>query len=262
MRPSARRFAVLLLWQFATCIVGLPFYFAIAVLTLDQTWPSRLTATGMILALLVAIFVFRNPLTAFIDKAALAAPDGAPARRASGLRLDRHLELYLLGCLLVIPMALHLSRDWIEVSGVGAGLLAYLICWHLCLVFPAMLWARAKSTEPLPPKHSSDGIAELAVLAVAPPGEGDGPITVTVRVDRTLSLRAVVAAVLRRQVLPTISGGKRQWTIMIEGVPVAVVTQTWEHPRWWPPVDWIGDPEEPFPADDTLRMRIEQGTPA
>ncbi|MBO3735563.1 hypothetical protein [Glycomyces niveus] len=50
---------------------------------------------------------------------------------------------------------------------------AYLICWHLCLVFPAMLWARAKSTEPLPPKYSSDGIAELAVLAVAPPGEGD-----------------------------------------------------------------------------------------
>ncbi|MBO3735562.1 hypothetical protein [Glycomyces niveus] len=84
----------------------------------------------------------------------------------------------------------------------------------------------------------------------------------TVRVDRTLSLRAVVAAVLRRQVLPTISGGKRQWSIMIECVPVAVVTQTWEHPRWWPPVDWIGDPEEPFPADDTLRMRIEQGTSA
>jgi hypothetical protein len=41
---------------------------------------------------------------------------------------------------------------------------------------------------------------------------------------------------------------------------VAVVTQTWEHPHWWPPIEWTADPEEPFPAGGVLQAR--PGAPA
>lgn len=97
MTRVIRRIGPLVLWQYVNCVVGIPLYFGMALLTLERTWPSRLLVSGVLLALLAAIVVFRNPLFALIDRVALVDPDGASPRRARVLRLERHADVFLLG---------------------------------------------------------------------------------------------------------------------------------------------------------------------
>lgn len=85
-----------------------------------------------------------------------------------------------------------------------------------------------------------DGIEQFGFRVVA-----DGPAT----------MRSVVAALAGSQLLPGLSGGNRTWSVSIDERPVAAVTQTWEHPRWWPPIDRSADPDEPFPEGGVLRTR-------
>jgi hypothetical protein len=247
MSRVIRRIGPLMFWQFVMCTAGLPFYFVTAWLTLKNTWPDRLLASAMILAIMAAIAVFRYPILAFIDRVALVEPDGEPPRNARALRLWRHTDVYLFGCLMCVVIALHASRDMVASSGVIVGLLAYLIAWHLCLFLPILLWVRSRDAEQLPPKRGTTA-AGIAEFWIVPPGEDDedGLVIVAVNVDGIRSLEEVVVAVLGRQVLPALNGGKRRWSVVVDGVSVGELTQSWQHPRWWPPIDWNASPSALF----------------
>lgn len=64
--------------------------------------------------------------------------------------------------------------------------------------------------------------------------------------ERGLTLAAAVDAVTRLQFLPALRGGSRSWTASVDGRPVGELTQRWEHPVHWPPVEFHSDPEAPF----------------
>ena len=147
-------------------------------------------------------------------------------------------------------MAIFLSLTMAESAGMANGLLAYLIGWHIALVIPLAVWAKNRDAEQAPPKRGTKvpGIAELWVV---PPDEDDqdGPITVAVRTDGIRSLEEVVVAVLSSRVLPSLKGGEERWSIVVDGVTVGELTQTWHHPRFWPPIDWNTSPSSPFKGD-------------
>jgi hypothetical protein len=251
MSRVIRRIGPWALWLYAICAIGLPLYFAIAQLILENTWPSQLLASGLILAPLAAVIIFRNPLSALIDNVALVEPDGSTPRRWRGLRLERHANVFLLGSLATISLALHVSRSIVESSGLAIGLLAYMLAWHGTLLLPLTLWAKHRDAErPLPPKRgtTAPGIAELWIVPPDEEGEEgeDGPIAMAVRTEGIRSLEEVVVAVLGRPVLPAIEGGERRWSIVVDDAPVGELIQSWQHPRWWPPIEWSVSPSSPF----------------
>lgn len=248
MSGMLRRIGPFVLWQYAVCLAILPVYFPIALLALENTWPRWLLSRGAIAALVIAVLLWRNPIARLIDSVALLEPEGETRRGMRPLRVERHFGVFLNVCLGSGLLAIFQSLTMVESAGMANGLLAYLIAWHGFLVIPAVLWARNREAErPLPPKRgtTAPGIAELWVVPPDEDGE-DAPVTVAVKVEGIRSLEEVVVAVLGRQVLPAIIGGKRRWSIVVDGVPVGELTQSWQHPRWWPPIEWDVSPPALF----------------
>jgi hypothetical protein len=248
MRRAIRRIGPLVLWQYIVCLAILPLYFPIALLALEDTWPRWLLSRGAIVALGIAVLVWLNPMRGFIDRAALVEPEGETPRKMRAFRVERHFDVFLATCLVSGLLALLQSLSTVESWGLTHGLLTYLIVWHFMLVIPLMLWARNRDAErPLPPKRGTiaPGIAEYWIVS---PDEDDesGQITIAVKVEGIRSLEEVVVAVLGRRVLPAIDGGKRRWSIVVDDAPVAELTQSWQHPRWWPPIDWDASPSALF----------------
>jgi hypothetical protein len=262
MRTAIRRFGLVMLWQYAVCIAVLPVYFLAALLAVANTMPRWFLAVGVILALLLTIGAFRDRIYQFIDKAVLVEPDGEPRRRMRALRVDRQFDVFLATCLLSGLMTIAQTLRVVESSGIVSGLFAYLITWHVMLIFPLMLWARSKGAEQLPPPRGipASGIAELWIV---PPDDDDdeegGPITVAVKVDGIRSLEEVLVAVLQNQVLPALDGGQRQWLVVVDGTPVGDLTQTWHHPRWWRPIEWTTSPSSLFKGERVTFRPVGSG---
>ncbi|MDA1363040.1 hypothetical protein O1R50_25735 [Glycomyces luteolus] len=263
MNRVIRRVGPLVLWQYAVCLAILPLYFPIALLALENTWPRWLLSRGVIVALVIAFFVWRNPVIGFIDRAALLEPEGEAPRRMRAFRVERHFGVFLTTCLMSGLLSLLQSLSMIESWGMAHGLLTYLITWHFMLILPLMLWARNRDAERrLPPERgtTAPGVAELWILPPEEDGE-DGLVTVAVKVDGIRSLEEVVVAVLGRQVLPEINVGKRRWSIVVVGVSVGELTQTWQHPRWWPPIEWNASPSSLFRGQRIALRPIDSGSP-
>jgi hypothetical protein len=261
MRSVIRRFGPLVLWQYVVCVTLVTLYVPIALLALENTWPRWLLSRGAVVALAgLSIFVLRDPIFRLIDRAALVEPDGAPPRKMRMLRVERQFDVFLAACLVSGLLAIFQSLSMVESAGMLNGLLAYLLAWHFMLLLPLMFWARSRDAKQLPPSRGipASGITELWIL---PPDEDeeDGPITVAVRVDGIRSLEEVVVAVIQSQVLPGIDGGRRQWSVVVDGTPVGDLTQSWHHPRWWPPVDWIASPSSLFKGERVTFRPVGSG---
>ncbi|MBO3735561.1 hypothetical protein [Glycomyces niveus] len=78
-----------------------------------------------------------------------------------------------------------------------------------------------------------------------------------VRTEGIRSLEEVVVAVLGRPALPAITGGKRRWSIVVDGAAVGELTQSWQHPRWWPPIDWSASPSSLFKGDRVVFRLVD-----
>lgn len=249
-----------MLWQYAVCIAVLPLYFLFALLALENTWPGWLLAMGLIVASMLAILAFRDRIAQFIDKAVLVEPDGESPRRMRALRVERQHGIFLTTCLVSGQMAIIQTQRVVESSGILNGFFVYLIFWHVMLILPLMLWARTRDAEQLPPPRGipASGIAELWIV---PPDEDeeDGPITVAVKVDGIRSLEEVVVAVLQTQVLPTIDGGWRKWSVVVDGTPVCDLTQSWHHPKWWRPIEWSTSPSSLFRGERVTFRPVGSG---
>jgi hypothetical protein len=244
-------------WQYAVCLVILPLYFPIAMLVSDEdTWPGWLLPRGVIAVLFVAVIVWRHPLLDLIDRAALIEPEGEPRRNMRALRVKRHFHVFLYACLASGLLAVFQSLSMVESAGRANGLLAYLLGWHAFLVLTLMAWAKNRGAErPLPPKRAA-APPDLAELWVVPPDK-EGPVTVAVKTEGIRSLEEVVVAVLGRPVLPAADGGRRRWSIEVDGAPVGELTQSWHHPRWWPPIEWSVSPSSPFKGGRVTFRRLD-----
>lgn len=261
MRTVIRRFGPLVLWQYVVCVALMTLYVPIALLALENTWPRWLLSRGAVVAVAgLAIFVLRDPIFRLIDWAALVEPDGEPPRRMRVLRVERQFGVFLAVCLVSGLLAILQSLNMVETAGMLNGFLAYLIGWHFTLLLPVMLWARSRDAEQLPPSRGilASGIAELWIV---PPDEDEegGPITVAVRVEGIRSLEEVVVAVLGCQVLPALDGGRRQWSVVVDGTPVGDLIQTWHHPRWWPPIEWTTSPSSLFKGERVIFRPVGSG---
>jgi hypothetical protein len=258
MSRAIRRIGPLVFWQYVVCLALLPLYFLLA-LTVEDTWPGWLGSRGIIAALGVAVFVWLRPIARFIDRVALQETEGEPPRKMRVLRVERHFQVFLLICMVSGLLALLQSLSMVEAAGMASGLLAYLLGWHIMLILPLMMWVKDRATErPLPPKRGdmAPGISEFWIV---PPDEedADGPITVVVRTEGIRSLEEVVVAVLGRPALPAITGGKRRWSIVVDGAAVGELTQSWQDPRWWPPIDWSMSPSSLFKGDRVVFRLVD-----
>jgi hypothetical protein len=249
MTRVIHRIGPLVLWQYAVCLALLPLYFPIAWLASENTWSGWLPR-GVIVALIVAVLLWRHPIAGLIDRAALIEPEGEVRRSMRALRVERHFGIFLNVCMVSGLFALFQSLSMVEAAGMANGLLAYLLGWHILLVLPLMLWAKSRDAErPLPPKRdTTPGLAELWIVPPDEDGEED-LITVAVKTDGIRSLEEVVVAVLGREVLPAVDGGRRRWSIVVDGAPVGELVQSWHHPRWWPPIEWNASPSTLFKGD-------------
>lgn len=246
MSRVIRRIGPLALWQYAVCLAVLPFYFPIAWLVEPDTWSGWLLPRGVIVLLLGAVLLWRRPIADFIDKVALLEPEGEAPRNIRAFRVERHFHVFMVSCIVSGLLAILQSLSMVESAGMAYGLLAYLLGWHLCLFIPLMMWARSRSAD-RPPPAKRGTTPEIADMWIVPPDEDDDPsITVAVKVDGIRNVGEVVAAVLGREVLPPATHGDQRWSVVVGGAAVGELTQTWHHPHWWPPIEWIVSPSSQF----------------
>lgn len=258
MNRVIRRIGPLVLWQYVICVAMAPLYFLTAS-TVDDTWPGWLLPRGVIVSLVIAVVVWRDQIFGLLDKFVLLGPEGRAPRKTGALRVERHFGVFLVVCLASGLLAIFQSLSMVESAGMVNGFLAYLLAWHGFLVIPLAVWARNRDAErPLPPKRGTmpPGIAEFWIVPPDDEVEG-GPVTVAVKVDGIRSVEAVVVAVLGRQVLPPVAGGKRRWSITVDGVAVGEVTQSWHHPRWWPPIEWRVSPSSLFKGERVVFQPVD-----
>jgi hypothetical protein len=126
MTRVIHRIGPLVLWQYAVCLALLPLYFPIAWLASENTWSGWLPR-GVIVALIVAVLLWRHPIAGLIDRAALIEPEGEVRRSMRALRVERHFGIFLNVCLVSGLFALFQSLSMVEAAGMANGLLAYLL---------------------------------------------------------------------------------------------------------------------------------------
>jgi hypothetical protein len=255
MRHALRRFGPVLLWQLGTLLLWLGALAIGARMPLAESPPLSL---GPFLGLILLIAV-----TGFLQAASgsLLARSWHGRPPAIAAEFDR-----LTGFLMTsIPVA---ACSMMETSAREGFFYAASMFTVLFILFVAGAWI-AWSWGYLRPKSDDEpgdvprGVEAGGLRFIAEPdGDGSDQLGFRVVADDSATMRSVLAAFAGAQLLPHLSGGNRTWLVSIDERPVAVMTQTWEHPRWWPPIEWSADPDESFPADATLRMRLEQATPA
>lgn len=257
MRHSVRRFGPVLLWQLSTLMLWLAAFAIAAPLrqSLDRMLPQPL---GVLLVLLLVIGVpafLQEFLRGLLARSWNGRP---PAIAADFTRLTGTL----------MPAIPVVASSTINTSFRAGFLYAASIFTILFIAFAACTWAAwawgylrpadGEETRELPRGVEAAGLRFIA------DGVGDGADERGFRViaDDPATMRSVVAAFIGAQLLPGLPGGSRNWSVSVGERPIAVGTQTWEHPRWWPPIEWSADPDEPFPEGGFLRLEVASGTPA
>ncbi|MFG3342504.1 hypothetical protein [Glycomyces sp. NPDC048151] len=229
-----------LFWQLAWfTVVSLPLTALLLWLASDGTYLLRLWATGLVVIATIAIYNFLGPFTRFIIRSQRLG--------RLAIREDREMVLWAQGLFSFLPVMQGVgpAHDW----GFTHGMFASLITWAVVIPGAWLFWvlkSRQLGPEALPPPVLPGADLVDARLISSSERDASDTVTVSVAARRTASAEEVIDSVLLLQLIPAISGGKRRWIARIDGEPVATVTQSWEHPRWWPPVEWTADPDAPF----------------
>ena len=83
--------------------------------------------------------------------------------------------------------------------------------------------------------------------SVAAADDMDPPHAKTVRVSDASSVETIVLAVIGSYSLPRISGGRATWCLS-SSVPLAVVAQEWDEPRFLPRLPRLAEADGAAPA--------------
>lgn len=252
MNRFARKYGPVLFWQFAWfAAVALPLAALTAWLAADRSLLMFYWSLGLVLAATFGfIKIFLPHMGFFFLEAeedagdALARPHRL-GRLAMGSDL-RHPVFLSWG--LSIPLT-GSSTLFASDYSFGSGLKVFLSYWAILFAGVWLWWAfigRHPDPESLP-RPALPG-ADLVDARFLPQSDEAAPDTVAVAASPRMdaSTEKIVYSIVLLQLLPAISGGSRRWTVRIGGEPVAVLTQTWEHPRWWPPIEWVTDKESSF----------------
>jgi hypothetical protein len=235
MNQLLSRYGPLLFWQFAwLALVSLPLTTLIYWLASDGTFLMWAWSFGLLVLAGIAAFNLIEPFARLISwRRRFGRLAVAPDCRVVVLM---HCWLSFLATLQGISSA----SDW----GIVSGMRMFAVMWAVVFMGVWIWWAligHRPAATPLPPP-ALPGSALVDARIVSNGGDED-PDTITVSVgarEPTTTDKALYSVMLL-QVIPSISGGKRRWTVRIDGESAATVTQTWEHPRWWPPIEWTGD---------------------
>lgn len=260
MRHAARRFGPVLLWQLGTLLLWLG---AIAIAV-----PLRRSFEGPMIAffetLLALLLLIVSPT--FLQIVSLALLTRARKGRQPAIAADFSR---LTGSFLqAVPTA---AGPVLNSSMRDGFLTAASIFTFLFLAFVASTWVawRWGYLRPKPEDEDEDptgvprGIEAGGLRFIAETNDdGFEELGFRVVADGPVAAKTVLAAFTDAQLLPKLAGGKRAWSMSIDERLVATVMQTWEHPRWWPPIEWSTDPDEPFPMGSDLRLRVVPGETA
>lgn len=257
MRSSVRRFGPVLLWQLGTLLLWLA---ALAIASRLSFEAPFLESLGTLLGLLLLIGI-----PAFLQEAsrkllAHSWNGRPPAIAADFSRLTGRLAPG-------VPVAASSAINIAMQRGFVIAALTFTVVFILFVTCLWTAWARGylraeAHEEPQEPKRPRGLEAGGMRFITEEHGEGGDELGFRVVVDGSVSTRAVLTAFTAARLLPRLPGGSRTWSVLVEERPVAVATQTWEHPRWWPPIEWSMDPDEPFPAGGVLCLRVVSGVPA
>jgi hypothetical protein len=235
MNRLLSKYGPLLFWQFAwLALVSLPLAVLIFWLASDGTYLMWAWATGLLILAGIAAFNLIEPFARLISW----------RRRFGRLAVDPDRRVVvLMHCWLsffAILQGVGSANGW----GFASGMRMFAVMWVVMFTGVWIWWAmigRHPATTPLPPP-ALPGSAVVDARIVSD-GRDEDPDTITVSVvarEPATTDKALYSVVLL-QLIPSITGGKRRWNVRIDGESVATVTQTWEHPRWWPPIEWNGD---------------------
>ncbi|MEU5875516.1 hypothetical protein AB0A73_28630 [Glycomyces sp. NPDC047369] len=219
------RLGLVALWSYAWAAVFLAVYLFMYWMREPSAASFVFWADGIIVLVLAAGLVVR--------RAYLRVADLVPA--PSKLRLTILVQP-LLGTVAVLQ-TFQLAPD----SSMAGGALSYVILWHVLQLLPPLLSVVKGGGQPS--SHSQYPVKAGAWRVTS---SESGAVEVVVRFDRALSLAEAVAEAVRFQALPTLPSGERRWAVQVDGREVGVLTQSWEHPKWWPEVVWARDATEPF----------------
>ncbi|THV39767.1 hypothetical protein [Glycomyces buryatensis] len=267
MRRLIRRFGPALFWQFAWfAVVTIPVAALTYWIASDGSFLKWLWAIGMLVGVILARkAIFRLAIGEQEDRPDEDGTSAAP-------HLFRHLKV---SDDLRLPVVLMCMFGYVTtVQGIGyagdhgfaVAMRLTSITWPIWFVLVWSWWAlfgRRASPNSLPPPVLPG--SDLVDARLSPGEDSEDPevVTVSVSARKVASIEQVVYSVVLLQLIPAIEGGKRRWTVNVDGEPVAIATQTWEHPRWWPPFQWSADPSATYtgttiafaPADTKRPLR-------
>ncbi|GAA2122503.1 hypothetical protein [Glycomyces algeriensis] len=235
MRQLLSRYGPVLLWQFAwLALVSLPLATLIYWLASDGTFLMWAWAAGVLVLAAIAAFNLSEPFARLISW----------RHRFGRLAVDPDRRVVvLMHCWLSFPAILpgvNTASDW----GFASGMRMFAVMWVVMFAGAWIWWAligRGSAAAPLPPP-TLPGSALVDARIVSNGGDEDpDTITVSVAAREPATNDKALYSVMLLQLMPSIKGGERRWNVRIDGESAATVTQTWEHPRWWPPIEWTGD---------------------
>lgn len=120
------------------------------------------------------------------------------------------------------------------------------ISWHLMMLLAWLAWwynVIRPSAESGPRTDPGPGLTRARFV---PEESTGGVVSVSVAPEKELTLAEAVNEAARLQFLPALRGGTRVWTVLVDDVAVGSLTQTWEHPKHWPPAELYVDPDVAF----------------
>ncbi|THV21239.1 hypothetical protein [Glycomyces paridis] len=260
MRDAIRRFGPVLFWQYAWLLaVVLPIGMLAAWIASGGSISEFLCAIGMTITAMFGL-LFSKSFRAFADGGRLGRISIPEALRIPEGMTNLFVTPLLFS--LIVP-AQAIQPQIASRPGFSAALMV--ASWHGMMILTWVMWAFGglrTDNDAIGPRTDPGPGRTRSRFA----GMEDGTTSVEVEPSEALTLSEAVKDVLEAQYLPPVRGGRREWTVLVDGEAVGVVTQSWEHPRFWRPVEWSADPKTPFegrevsfrfkPPTTTLRDQI------
>lgn len=254
MIGKLRTFGLLTFWSAVVMVAMSPVMLLLSWLASGGGYFMWWWAFGLLVLLGATGFVFfqrwERSVALVLEEAVVSGRLRAPRR----LRVPSHYEVVLLAQPLVGIMATLQAIDNGQRGGMLWAVIAYALAWPFMQFLPWIAWFRSRHEDPLPPKQSVNRSSVVHVSYLSTGDEDAEHVEVAVRLDEESSFAEVLREVVRVPVLPGIAGGERTWLVLVDGSAVGVLTQTWEHPRWWPAIAWSVDASDRF---DGERIRFE-----
>lgn len=255
MIGKLRTFGLLTFWGAVVMVAMTPLALLLPWLISGRGYFMLWWTMGLLLLLIAAVFAVRRQTAQLM--AIVLDGDPAPGRLRvpHRLRVPSRFEVVLLAQPMVAVMAIAYTLNATHGLGMLAAAVVYAVMWLFLQFVPWMTWARNRDQDPLPPKQGVNGRSSGVHVWNLPAADEDAVhVEVAVRLHEESSFAEVLREVVRAPVLPAIAGGERTWLVLVDGSEVGVLTQRWEHPRWWPGIVWSIDAADRF---DGERIRFE-----